>query len=415
MKILSVTTQNFRNLVDQKWTLDEKFQVVSGLNEAGKSSLVEAILVGLYADATSTDSRYERVRRWKSQEAIYVAVELLLGGEPVVVERDFENRKNTLRAEGKQIHAKDKIRTYLADHLPLPTEQGFLQTACVKQDEIRCDISASDLRSQIERRSLSATGQDIAALTKTLENRVAELKRGWLTSAPKNPGPIKQVEDGLENCRAELADLEDQESEASSALAGYETVASDTERMEEQQTRDEERLRLDKEHLDAERDYKKQSAEIADLKEKLDHLRALPKFIEATQNEQSTLEASLKEHNTKLEKALSWKQKITELKACEASLAALVTDIVGLKACNDDMEHLASPLPLGLVPEDFSRFHSLKQQASRLNAELTEAGEEVRGMVEEIEATIALAQADTQQKQGAETVIGVGPFGETTS
>jgi len=405
VKILSVTTRNFRNLADQKWALGENFQVVSGLNEAGKSSLLEAILVGLYGDATSTHSRYELARRWKSQEGIYVAVEFLLGEAAVVVERDFENRRNTLRAGGKPIHAKDKIGAYLADHLPLPTEQGFLQTACVKQDEIRCDISASDLRGQIERRSLSATGQDIAGLTRALESRVAGLKRGWLTSAPKNPGPIKQVEDGLAKLKTELADLEKQEIEANSALGEYETVAADTEKMEEQQTRDEERLRLDREYLDAERDYKKQSAEIADLKGKLDRLHALPKLIEAAQNEHSAFETSLKEHRAKLEKALLWKQKSTELKTCEASIASLTADIAGLKACGEETKRLAYPLPTGLLPEDFLRFHALEQQMSQLNAELKEDREELRGMTEEIEAAKAQARADAQQKQAAEAAI----------
>lgn len=405
MKLLSVRTRNFRGLPDQEWKLDEHFQVVSGLNEAGKSSLLEAILVCLYGDATSTDSRYASARRWKSQEEIYVAVEFLVGKDVVMVERDFEGGKNTLRAGGKVIHGKDKIRAYLADHLPIPTKEGFLQTACVKQDEMKCDISASDLRGQIERRSLSATGQDIAVLTADLESRVAELRRGWLTSAPKNPGPIKQLEDGLTKLTAELADLEKQEIEANSALGEYEAVAADTEKMEQRQARDEERLRLDKEHLDAERDYKKQSGEIGELKGRLDRLYALPKLIETAQNEHSAIEAALKQHVTKLEKALLWKQKDTERNTCEASLTSLVVDIAALKACDEEMKRLADPLPRGLLSEDFERFHALERPISQLKADIKEGREEINGIAGEIEAAKTQAQADTQLKQVAEAAL----------
>ena len=405
MKILSVTTRSFRGLPDHEWKLDEHFQVVSGLNEAGKSSLLEAILVCLYGDATSTDSRYASARRWKSQEQIYVAVELLLGKEVVLVERDFEDRKNTLRAGGKPIHGKDKIRAYLTDHLPLPTEEGFLQTACVKQDEMKCDISASDLRGQIERRSLSATGQDIAALTGDLEGRVAELRRGWLTSAPKNPGPIKQLEDGLAKLKAELTDRENQEIEANSALGEYEVVAADTETMEARQTRDEERLRLDKEHLDAERDYQKQSGEIGELKGKLDRLHALPKLIETAEKDHSAIEACLKDHVTKLEKALLWKQKDIERITSEASLTSLAVDIAALKACDEEMKRLADPLPRGFLSEDFDRFHALERPMSQLNADIKQGREEVDAMTGEIEAAKAQAQVDTQRKQVAEGAL----------
>jgi DNA repair exonuclease SbcCD ATPase subunit len=205
MRIPSVTTRNFRNLPDQTWAIDEKFQAITGLNEAGKSSLLGAIVVGLYGDATCSDSRYEQMRRWKSPEHIQVALDFILGECHATIDRDFENRRNTLTVDQKSIRAKEKVRAWLEAHLPLPTEKAFAETACIKQNEIDCDIDASDLRAQIEQHSLSATGQDIENLTLVLERSIDDLQKG-VNHPAKYPGPIKKLSDELLEPRRELAE-----------------------------------------------------------------------------------------------------------------------------------------------------------------------------------------------------------------
>ena len=191
MKILSLATRNFRNLTDREWKFDARFQVVKGPNEAGKSSLLEAVLAALYGDATSTDKRYEGYRRWNSAEHIHVALDLALKVGQVKLERDFENRKNRYTLGDKTVQAKDKVRSFLAEHLPIAVEESFRQTACVRQDEIKSDIDPSQLKSQLENRSLSSTGHDLANLQKELDSHNSDLRRGLVTIAPKNPGPIK--------------------------------------------------------------------------------------------------------------------------------------------------------------------------------------------------------------------------------
>lgn len=58
MKLLALTTGRFRNVLDRTWTFGPGLQIIQGPNEAGKSSLQEAILVALFANARSTDQRY---------------------------------------------------------------------------------------------------------------------------------------------------------------------------------------------------------------------------------------------------------------------------------------------------------------------------------------------------------------------
>ncbi len=362
MKILSLTTRNFKNLPDQKWELDDKFQAVTGLNEAGKSSLLEAIVVGLYGDATSTDSRYERMRRWNSSEHIYVALDLILGGSHCAIERDFESGKNTLIVDKNPIRAKDKVRAWLEQRLPLPSEKAFLQTACIKQNEIDCDIDASDLRTQIEQHSLSSTGQDMEDLCHALEKSASELQRG-IHHPAKYPGRIKQASDELARLQQEQDDLERKESEANRALVEYEQVAAQVEKLEADLSQHEEHLRLDREFVDADRIYKQRSAEIPSLKAKIERLNGLPQLLEAVEREHGQLQASIAEIKLRHEKAQSWLRKRGELTECEGSLAELAGDIALLKGCDEGMQALKDPLRFtGIVPEDFSNFRALQKQ-----------------------------------------------------
>ena len=386
MRILSVTTRNFRNLPDQTWPLDENFQAVTGLNEAGKSSLLEAIVVGLYGDATSSDSRFEQMHRWKTSEHIQVALDFVVGACRGTIDRDFENRKNTLTVDQKAIRSKEKVRAWLEAHLPIPTEKAFLQTACIKQNEIGCDIDASDLRAQIEQHSLSSTGQDIENLASDLERSVDDLQKG-INHPAKYPGPIKKLSDELRGLRLELAELEEKDTEANQALVDYEQAALQAEQFEAELNRNEERLRLGGEFDNGKRTYSQLSREIPGLKTKIDRLNALPQLLQAAQSKQEELLASLEAEKGKREKAQSSLRTRGELTECERSLAELASDIGQLKACDAQMQALTNPLEsTQIVPEDFSRFRAFQRQLAdckseldREKAEIDELGAEIEG------------------------------------
>ncbi len=68
MKILSLQTRNFRNLADREWKFDARFQVVRGPNEAGKSSLLEAILAD--QDEKASGVSREQMMKWLSDHKV---------------------------------------------------------------------------------------------------------------------------------------------------------------------------------------------------------------------------------------------------------------------------------------------------------------------------------------------------------
>ena len=401
MKIVRLRTQNFRNLPDREWEFDPDFQVICGPNEAGKSSLLEALLVGLYGDATSSDSRFIRDRRWKSKERISVAMDLDMNGDIVTIERDFENRKNRLIFGDKKLTSKDKVYEWLEDRLPIQSESAFLETACVRQSEIHSDVRSTDLRNQIERHALSATGHDLRALYEALASEVNELRKGWQTSAPKNPGPIKRLEDEILALQAELADLDRKDQASAAALDEYENLNTVVTQIDTECNQEEERLRLDEKYLEAERAYQEKKREILELQAKLQRLREIPTALQKVATEQAEAQKQLADLTARQQKALAWKQASEDLQQADSVLTSLASDIAALQECKAALQNLTNPLKgTTLTPQDFLHFQALKQQAEQIQQEMDRDSAEVA----QLSRTVAEAKAriDEASKEHSE-------------
>ncbi len=406
MKILSLETRNFRNLTDRGLKFNARFQVVKGPNEAGKSSLLEAILAGLYGDATSSDKRYKGYRRWNSAEHIYVALDLALKAGQLRLERNFENGKNRYTFGGKTVQAKDKVRNFLAEHLPIAVEESFRQTACVRQDEVKRDIDPSQLKSQLESRSLSSTGHDLANLQKDLDNHNTDLRKGWVTAAPKNPGPIKVLEDELQKLRDDLAMREAREREAGAAVADFEVVDAQIEEMTQDLSQGEERQDLDKKYVEAESLYKQKEAEIGELTAKKQRLQQLPQLIVSAQEDVRNSEQSLNEKRAKRDQAQGWKTKNDTLKKAEGDLAKLAADVEKLEQLSAQMNALTDPLSsLNFTPADFARFNALEQEFGKRQRELGEIRENELRLTKDMDGEQARSTSLGQEQAALEQTI----------
>lgn len=401
MKILRLRTHNFRNLPDREWEFNPDFQVIRGPNEAGKSSLLEALLVGIYGDASSTDSRFIRDRRWASAEHISVALDLQMNGDVVTIERDFENRKNRLTIGDTKLTSKEKVQSWLQERLPIQSEDAFLETACVRQSEIRSDIRSSDLRNQIERHALSATGHDLKALYEALADEVNELRRGWQTSAPKNPGPIKRLEDETLRLQTELADLNAKDETSAASLNEYESLHKVVTQMDLECGQEEERLRLDEKYLEAERIYQERKRQILDLQAKVQRQREIPSLIHKTAEELEEIRKQLVDSTSRQQQALAWKQASLNLQQADSVLTSLVSDIAALQEYQKASKRLTNPLEsMTLTPQDFVQFQALKQQAEKLQKEIDQDSAEVAQLEKTIaEAKSRIEEASKEQRE----------------
>jgi len=368
MIISRLSTRHFRSLPDRDWDFAPGFQVIRGANEAGKSSIVEALLVAIYGDATSSDTRYTKSQKWGSSERIALRLEMTLNGQRCLLERDFERRKNSITVGKRTATSKEKVRDLLNEILPLPTEESFLATACVRQDDIVHDLNSSDLRSLIELHSLSSTGQDLTQLQDSLRRFLDYLKRGIERPAPKNPGPIRAARTRLDELRTELNTLENLERDGSTALLDFERMTALVKSLEENVNLAEERIRFDQEFLDAEEKHGERISEVATLNSKLEREKLLPELIDKAVRELATTQGDLATAQQKVEAALKFVQKNEERLKIESERIRLANEIEKLTAINMALSSCKNPLEgTELRPEDFQQYRELRKEIDRYN------------------------------------------------
>ena len=170
--------------------------VIKGLNEAGKSTLHQALLMALLERPTKKKSN-EDYRSWNANRLFELEIEYELQGKGRwVLVKDFE--KNTVRLEepsGEAITDWEGIQEALAGAVGTDSLKVFKSTICVAQDEL---AAITDGRKEISRsleEILTGGEEDVHTpdAIAQLERAIQDYRRGYETQAPKNPGPLAQL------------------------------------------------------------------------------------------------------------------------------------------------------------------------------------------------------------------------------
>ncbi len=200
MKLTRIEIKRFRNIDSFSNDIDDGIVLFKGPNEAGKSSLLSAILFGLFEDPKSSAQRLEEAKEWNRETLYYIAMELKANGETYVLEKDFENRSTALRNEktGESWKDKNKVNAKLTEIIGFFSRDVFTSSACVFQDELNAISSGKkELRTLLEEKVVGKEESAVEPVLKLLEKKELDLKRGLDRPAFANPGQIRQVIDEL--------------------------------------------------------------------------------------------------------------------------------------------------------------------------------------------------------------------------
>lgn len=191
--------------------------VLQGPNEAGKSTLLEALELALYGDATSGAQALRELRRWGAETGPLIRAEMENGAGTYRLTRNFEAGENLLELpDGEVLQDKEAIQREIARLTGLPTgsriidgrhlTEAFRSIVCVFQDELaRVSEGRASIRQLIEAR-LSGGGVDLEAVLRDLGRQVQGLTRGGV----KNPGQIVRLERELAQLEEPIGQLESQ-------------------------------------------------------------------------------------------------------------------------------------------------------------------------------------------------------------
>ena len=204
MKLTRIEIKRFRNIDSFSNDIDDGIVLFKGPNEAGKSSLLSAILFGLFEDPKSSAQRLEEAREWNRETLYHIAMELKANGETYVLEKDFENKSTLLRNEvtGESWKDKNKVNAKLTEIIGFFSRDVFTSSACVFQDELNVISSGQkELRTLLEEKVAGKEESAVEPVLKLLEKKELDLKRGLDRPAFANPGQIRQVIDESDSLR----------------------------------------------------------------------------------------------------------------------------------------------------------------------------------------------------------------------
>lgn len=216
--------------------LSKGINLIKGDNEAGKSTLVEALTCALYDDPKSTKKELKDKTSWGFQKDFEMKLDFEAEGDSYSLEKDFDSGflKLSKMPSGESWEDKKSIEEIINQKIGIPTKEVFLATACVQQDEIsRLDSSVEAIKDKLE--SLVTGGEEKVKASKIIEHikeKMGELKK----VGTKNLGIIQKYEKDREELTYELEKVRNQnkkmresQSELTESSSGLGKISKDLE------------------------------------------------------------------------------------------------------------------------------------------------------------------------------------------
>jgi DNA repair exonuclease SbcCD ATPase subunit len=178
-RLSGLSLYRFCNLPAYSVEFADGLVLVRGPNEAGKSSLVEAVFFALFRDAGSTAREITQAITWGLSSRPVVELTLEVDGEEYVLRRDYAAKKNLLRntTTGDEWHDKKTIAVKVKELLGLESEALVRSTVCVQADELqRVDEAGDDLRVLLEQKVSGVGDVDLGAIDEQLDKEIREIK-----------------------------------------------------------------------------------------------------------------------------------------------------------------------------------------------------------------------------------------------
>lgn len=222
MKLKSLETVNFRGLPDNvPFRFDGgNFTVVYGQNEAGKSSILEAISLGLFA---KTNREHPAFQRWDSPHAPIIKIAVTdAKGHEYRITRNYQERRSYLVGPGIELSQESAIANKVNEWWG--GSDLFRKLLIVSQKELEFKDGKA-LNAQIEAlASGTEGGKPVAHIAQSIESRLAVRGRPFkgkdgalfdsiVQELAEANGKLRQLEDSLRKAssdRGTLADLQEQ-------------------------------------------------------------------------------------------------------------------------------------------------------------------------------------------------------------
>ncbi|MGD2065487.1 MAG: AAA family ATPase, partial [Dehalococcoidia bacterium] len=206
--------KNFKRLVDFQAQFRPGINVVKGpLNEMGKSTLLDGIIVALFNNPKSTAKELKDYVSWGSTKQCETSLEFEDKGNIYSLDKDFE--KGTVKfIDGntrEELDTFKEISKKMAELLGTNSDNLFLCSACIRQDEVS-EISSGKKEIGESLEEIVSGGKEstlASQVIQKLDDKISEMRKG-LDRPAKIDGSLKSLQRQLENRSREFADIENE-------------------------------------------------------------------------------------------------------------------------------------------------------------------------------------------------------------
>jgi DNA repair exonuclease SbcCD ATPase subunit len=203
MWLKRIELKNFKRLVDFQAQFSPGINVVKGpLNEMGKSTLLEGIIVALFHNPRSTAKELKNYVSWGSARQFRTGVEFEDEGNGYLLEKDFDKGTVRLIADNtrEELDTFKEISEKMTELLGTNSDRLFLCSSCIRQSEIS-EISSGKKEINESLEEIVSGGKESTLASQVvakLDSKIAETKRG-LDRLAKNPGILASLKNKLQD------------------------------------------------------------------------------------------------------------------------------------------------------------------------------------------------------------------------
>jgi len=264
--------KNFKRLVDFQAQFSPGINVVKGpLNEMGKSTLLDGIIVALFHNPKSTAKELKDYVSWGSTRQCETSLEFEDKGNRYLLEKDFD--KGTVRLiDGntrEELDTFKEISKKMAELLGTNSDNLFLCSSCIRQAQVS-EISSGKKEISESLEEIVSGGKESTLASQVIQNlddKISDMRKG-LDRPAKIDGSLKSLKRQLENRSREYTDIENEVSRVEAQKIKLVEVNKQLAQVKEQ-------YENAKALLDKNKQRKEIEASIKDLKQKYDEMEEL--------------------------------------------------------------------------------------------------------------------------------------------
>jgi len=222
MRLRRIRLKNFKRFVDFQAQFSAGINVVKGpLNEMGKSTLLEGIIVALFHNPKSTAKELEAYSSWGSTRQFRTSLEFEEKGNGYLLEKDFDKGTTRLICDDtrEELDTFKETSTKIAELLGTRSDDLFLCSSCIRQSEVS-EISSGkkEITESLEEVVMGGKESTFAwQVVQKLDSKVAEMKKG-LDKLASNPGILASLKSKIQGTSQKYGDVKEEVSKVEARI-----------------------------------------------------------------------------------------------------------------------------------------------------------------------------------------------------